>query len=364
MELQDLLLAKKLMDGGGGDKPTGTIEINQNGSVNVSKYAMANVSVPQGVFPEGSLNITENGTYDVTEKESVNVDVSGSEVYQIKDASYMFYYGTRKEEAENLYPQLQKIQKGSYLAAYLNNVVQTSSTDPLLYHLCQNIKLDNDYYNGVDLNNMFVGNTSQVYIDVTNFDTSNVIRMSSMFSGCKSLKHLIGINGFNTYKVTNMASMFSGCNMLGSTFNDDFQLQFNTSNVESFNSMFRSSGLSGYDNGIRVLDLSNFDFSKATNMSAMFSGGYSLRTIKLGKKDTNYQKVTDSAEIFAQCTRLEKVIINGTSILKLTASSCLTGVPLTCEFYVPDDLVDSYKAATNWSARAAYIFPISEYVEV
>lgn len=32
--------------------------------------------------------------------------------------------------------------------------------------------------------------------------------------------------------------------------------------------------------------------------------------------------------------------------------------------YVPDALVDSYKAATNWSTYASQIRPLSEYVEV
>ena len=29
--------------------------------------------------------------------------------------------------------------------------------------------------------------------------------------------------------------------------------------------------------------------------------------------------------------------------------------------YVPDDLLDSYKTAENWSEIASYIHPISEY---
>lgn len=59
----------------GGVTPTGEIDITENGEVDVSQYAAANVNVPQGVFPTGTKNITENGTSDVTNYASVNVAV-------------------------------------------------------------------------------------------------------------------------------------------------------------------------------------------------------------------------------------------------------------------------------------------------
>ncbi len=31
------------------------------------------------------------------------------------------------------------------------------------------------------------------------------------------------------------------------------------------------------------------------------------------------------------------------------------------KYYVPDDLVDAYKAAANWSAYASFIYPLSTY---
>lgn len=31
------------------------------------------------------------------------------------------------------------------------------------------------------------------------------------------------------------------------------------------------------------------------------------------------------------------------------------------KYYVPDDLVDAYKTATNWSSYASFIYPLSEY---
>ena len=45
------------------------------------------------------------------------------------------------------------------------------------------------------------------FLDLTNFNTSNVIDMGSMFKGCIKLKEIKGINNFNTSKVTSMGNI-------------------------------------------------------------------------------------------------------------------------------------------------------------
>ena len=52
------------------------------------------------------------------------------------------------------------------------------------------------------------------YLDLSNFDTSNVTDMEAMFNECHKLKEIKGINNFNTSKVTNMRTMFQECNEL------------------------------------------------------------------------------------------------------------------------------------------------------
>ena len=48
--------------------------------------------------------------------------------------------------------------------------------------------------------------------DISKYNTSNVIYMSSMFYGCNALSSLPDISKWNTSNVIYMRWMFSGCN--------------------------------------------------------------------------------------------------------------------------------------------------------
>lgn len=65
----------------------------------------------------------------------------------------------------------------------------------------------------------------------------------------------------------------------------------------------------------------------------------------------------------AGCTSLEAVILRAPSVVELTGSNVFRTTPIesgTGYIYVPDDLVDSYKAMTNWSTYANQIKGLSE----
>ena len=61
----------------------------------------------------------------------------------------------------------------------------------------------NDLFNNADL----------IFIDLENFDTSNVIDISRMFKDCKNLKYL-NISNFNTENVINFSGFLEGCHSL------------------------------------------------------------------------------------------------------------------------------------------------------
>lgn len=90
IDITSYLLGKQA-GGGGGDEPTGTVNITSNGNHNVKQYATASVAVPNSysasdegkVVSSGALvsqtsqSISQNGTYDTTLKNEVVVNVSG-----------------------------------------------------------------------------------------------------------------------------------------------------------------------------------------------------------------------------------------------------------------------------------------------
>ena len=81
----------------------------------------------------------------------------------------------------------------------------------------------------------FFDNCENIYsVDLSNFDSSNVIDMGLMFNECYALEEIVGLNYLNTKKVTKMDSMFHGCENL---INLDLS-SFNTSNVTDMSFMF------------------------------------------------------------------------------------------------------------------------------
>ena len=92
----------------------------------------------------------------------------------------------------------------------------------------------NDFIN--DLERFFDNCIHIISLDLSNFNSSNIINCKCMFAVCANLKKIIGINKLNTNKVIHMETMFQKC----------YELDY--------------------------LDLSNFNTENVTNMSYMFTG--------------------------------------------------------------------------------------------
>ena len=63
---------------------------------------------------------------------------------------------------------------------------------------------------------------------------------------------------------------------------------------------------------------------------------------------------------FYQCYSLKKVLIEGDTVKTLYNSNTFNNVPNSTLFFVKDELVESYKDATNWTTYAEQIMPMSE----
>ena len=106
-----------------------------------------------------------------------------------------------------------------------------------------------------------------------------------MFSKCSSLISL-DVSNFNTSNVTNMTAMFQSCSSLTSL----NVSKFDTSKATNISYMFNNCS------SLISLDVSNFDTSKVTNMRVMFQLCSSLTSLDLSNFDTS--NVTDMHYMF------------------------------------------------------------------
>ena len=94
------------------------------------------------------------------------------------------------------------------------------------------------------------------------------------------------------------------------------------------------------------------------NFSGAFMGCTSLQVADLGEGVTSI-----GTDTFRNCTSLASIICRAYNPPTLAANA-FRGIPsaspLITKFYVPNDRVDAYKAATGWIAFASRIFSIND----
>lgn len=115
--------------------------------------------------------------------------------------------------------------------------------------------------------------------------------------------------------------------------------------------------------GEAIRDCSNLTYVYLPKCTTITAYGLGLCP-KLERAEFNNLK-TINALSFYNDTALTKLIIRTTSVCSLANVSGLQGSGIangTGYIYVPDDLVDSYKSATNWSTYASQIKGLSELV--
>ena len=238
MDLIAYLLGKS-KGGGGGEEPTGTITITENGTYNVKSYASAEVNTPS---PRdwSQIGYTNEPSY---------IGAGFTRAKYIKDNwDATVVDGSRKFASD---------QDLVFIP-----LVDTSNMSDMSW-FCQNSHLLQkfpalDTSNATNMRYFFNGCASLREIDFTNFDTSNCTDMHNMFFACYCLLNIT--IPFNTSKVTTMSSMFQRC---WNTEELDLS-SFTDEALTTVESMF-------YDcRELKKLDIRGFTFTNNPTYSSMF----------------------------------------------------------------------------------------------
>lgn len=124
-------------------------------------------------------------------------------------------------------------------------------------------------------------------------DTSEIKDMSFIFAEMKNVEN-IDLSSFDTSNATTMTAMF-----YNSTFKNLDLSSFDTSKVTMMNAMFQAC------RNLTDLDISNFDTINVTNMSDMFMFCQNLKELDLSNFDTS--NVTTMGRMFLENNNLIEV---------------------------------------------------------
>ena len=323
----------------------GTIKITENGTYDVTKYQTAEVEVP---LPQGQIDITENGVVNVYDYATANVAVPA-------DTSDIFNTNLVSNDTVGtnvLKESFINYNSPSFPDTFDFNISVRSASSLFSYWGFKSLKVSGEITgpNG-SMSNMFANCSNLTSVDLSGLNTSLVNTMSYLFQYCTNLSSL-NLDGFDTSSVIDMGNTFSYCKSITSL---DLS-GWDTSSLTNLYQTFYSA------EAITTLNLSGWNTSLVTRMTTTFYNCTNIKYLNLSGWTT--ESVTDTDRIFGYLFNLEALVIDSPSVFRLTNSNAFYASSITNGgtgfVYVPDNLVDEYKSATNWTTVADQIKPLSE----
>lgn len=231
------------------------------------KKTLASSALTKTFSPEPIQNKNGNLTFEL-EGKTYSLNVNSSEEREIIKAEVnsnsvakydWFKEGTGKEHWVLYNTEMYEIR--SFCNIVYLHYIKNSNLTPTIP------------INATSCYKMFYNCESLTQLDLSNFNTSNVVNMSEMFSDCLNLMQL-DLSNFDTSQVTSMCNMFCSCEAVTQL---DFS-SFDTSKVTDMSGMFFNC------KSLKMLDLSNFDTSSIHYMNKMFCYCYNLTTIYISNE--------------------------------------------------------------------------------
>lgn len=163
-----------------------------------------------------------------------------------------------------------------------------------------------------DCSLMFSNCVSLKSLDLTSWNIGNISNKTNMFTNCSLLTEIKGLNKIVSSGTTDIPNMFSGCSSLATL---DLS-GWDTSNVIKMGSMFYRC------TALETLDLSNFDTSNVTYMSYMFRGCSSLISLDLsGWNISDALSISDvfsMGYMFYECPALRTIYMRGCNSITIS----------------------------------------------
>jgi len=372
---------------------SGTIDIDRNGNYDVANFERAEVAVP---LPSGTTKITENGTHDVYDFAEAEVAVrqpEGEVVLTANGEHDVEWVKTAKVDVPKPTATTTITTNGTHdvtdygtaevaVPGYtLDQILRTELTDNDLTYNFANYRIFNPsvplvFHLGDSVTSLYLSFATSAFSQSTQpfsiviSGGGGVSDMGSCFSGFRAdsacTVDLTGVNfaegGVN----------FSNCCGSGA------QIQLKLPAVEATNLDSAFSINSYYIDSDTVQDYSMVDTTVCTTFAECFSSCYSFQgTLDLsGWSNTQGSPTsslfrsfaTNATSLIQTGERVCYIVIDSPQVFTLTDGGEFSGSaferitdPLdSIGIFVPDSLVDEYKAATGWSSVAQHIKPLSE----